>query len=70
MNHLGEAKRVREYRLLSPPPLLNVMYCVRISLRTVKIYLAQHYVFSYGFVACLVILDLTSFYPLGESDIA
>jgi hypothetical protein len=27
---------------LSPPPPLNVMYCVRVSLRTVKIFLAQH----------------------------
>ncbi len=24
------------------PPLLNVMYCVRVSLKTVKIFLAQH----------------------------
>ncbi len=24
------------------PPLLNVMYCVRVSLRTVKIFLAQN----------------------------
>jgi hypothetical protein len=24
------------------PPLLNVTYCVRVSLRTVKIFLAQH----------------------------
>jgi hypothetical protein len=26
----------------SLPSLLNVMYCVRVSLRTVKIFLAQH----------------------------
>ncbi len=25
------------------PPLLKVMYCVRVSLRTVKIFLAQQY---------------------------
>jgi hypothetical protein len=25
------------------PPILSVMYCVRVSLRTVKIFLAQHY---------------------------
>ncbi len=24
------------------PPLINVMYCVRVSLRTVKTFLAQH----------------------------
>jgi hypothetical protein len=33
--------RVQEYRLPSPP-LLNVKYCVRVSLWTVKIFLAQH----------------------------
>ncbi len=33
--------RVQEYRLPSSP-LLNVMYCVKASLRTVKIFLAQH----------------------------
>jgi hypothetical protein len=25
-----------------PPPLLNVMYCVKVSLMTVKIFRAQH----------------------------
>jgi hypothetical protein len=33
--------RVQEYRLPFPP-LLNVMYCVRVSLWTVKIFLAQN----------------------------
>ncbi len=34
----------REYESTDSPllPLLNVMYCVRVSLRTVKIFLAQH----------------------------
>ncbi len=38
MRHLGTAKRAREYRLPSPP-LLNVMYCIRVSLKQVKIYI-------------------------------
>ncbi len=33
--------RVREYRLPSPP-LLNEIYCVKVSLWTVKIFLVQH----------------------------
>ncbi len=33
---------VQEYRLHLSPLLLNVMYCVRVSLWTVKIFLAQH----------------------------
>jgi hypothetical protein len=34
--------RVQEYKLPILPPLLNVMYCVRVSLWAVKIFLAQH----------------------------
>jgi hypothetical protein len=35
--------RVREYRLSSPSTIVNVMYCVRVSLRTVKIFLAPYF---------------------------
>jgi hypothetical protein len=35
--------RLLSTRIQSPlPPLLNVMYCVKVSLRKVKIFLAQH----------------------------
>jgi hypothetical protein len=36
-------ERLQEYRLPSPPSFkCNVWYCVRVSLSTVKIFLAQH----------------------------
>ncbi len=41
--------RLKEYKLPSPP-LLNVMYCVRVSLWTVKIFLAQ---VGRGFNLCI-----------------
>jgi hypothetical protein len=37
--------KTSEYKSTASPVslLLNVMYCVRVSLRTVKIFLAQHF---------------------------
>ncbi len=38
-----QAIRLQDYKYIpSPPTRLNVMYCVRVSLWTVKIFLAQH----------------------------
>ncbi len=42
-NIMGGCKTTEYNSTDSPlPPLLNVMYCVRVSLRTVKIFFAQH----------------------------
>ncbi len=41
-NTVARLQSIQEYRLPSPPSIVNVMHCVRVSLRTVKLFLAQH----------------------------
>ncbi len=51
--------RLQEYRLPSPPPLLNVMYCVRVTLTTVKIFLASATLKSRGSWVISIPISLT-----------